>query len=46
MRKIPTQIALDEPMYLAIKELADKRGWSMAQIIRKALEQYLKEVEK
>ncbi|MEN6317868.1 MAG: ribbon-helix-helix domain-containing protein [Syntrophaceae bacterium] len=46
MRKIPTQIALDEPMYNAVKALAEKRGWTMAQIVREALETYLKKEEK
>jgi predicted DNA-binding protein len=45
MRKIPTQIALDEPVYSAVKALADQKGWSMAEIIRQALEAYLKKME-
>jgi len=30
-------------MYNALKSLAQLRGWSMAEIIRRALEAYLKE---
>jgi predicted DNA-binding protein len=45
MRKIPTQIALDQDMYNAVKALADAKGWSMAEIIRQALEAYLTKKE-
>ena len=45
MRKIATQINLDVPMYDALKSLSISKGWSMAEIIRRALESYLKKEE-
>lgn len=40
-RKISTQIQFDPDMYEAIKALAESKGWSMAQIVRLALQEYL-----
>lgn len=46
MRKIPTQIALDAPQYEALKKLAKGKGWSMAEVIRKAIQAMLEKAEK
>lgn len=46
MRKIATQIQLDQNQYNAVQELAKSKGWSMAEIIRRALAEYLKKEEK
>ena len=42
MRKIATQVQLDQDQYNAVQELAKDKGWSMAEIIRRALAEYLK----
>ena len=51
MRKIATQIQLDQDQYNAVKRIAEDKGWSMAQVIREAIDDLIKkynqqEVEK
>jgi predicted transcriptional regulator len=46
MRKIATQIQLDQDQYNAVQSLAKDKGWSMAEIIRRALAEYLNKPRK
>lgn len=46
MRKIATQIQLDQPMYNAVQAIAKDKGWSMAEVIRKAITAMLEKAEK
>ena len=39
---IRTQIQLPEPLYLRIKEIAKMRDWSVAEVVRRGLEEYEK----
>ena len=46
MRKIATQIQLDQPMYNAVQAIAKDKGWSMSEVIRRAIEAMLEKAEK
>ncbi len=39
---IRTQIQLPEPLYSRIKEIAKMRDWSVAEVVRRGLEEYEK----
>ena len=39
---VRTQIQLPEPLYIRIKEIAKMRDWSVAEVVRRGLEEYEK----
>lgn len=36
-----TQIQFPEPLYLRLKEIAERQDWSLSEVMRKAAEQYV-----
>jgi Arc/MetJ-type ribon-helix-helix transcriptional regulator len=39
-----TQVQIPEPLYEEIKRLAERRDWSVSEVFRRAVEQYVSEV--